>query len=170
MALAHPDRVAALLLIAPAISGAPPDTEFEPAVQAWIDKVEAAEAVVDIDRINALEAHAWLDGPLAPERRVSGAARELFLAMNELALRAEQRGTETEPAPAYPRLNEIDVPVLVIWGEHDFPHIRQRCEDLVARLPRARALKLRDTAHLPSLEHPAEFNRTLLEFLGQAGA
>ena len=63
-----------------------------------------AEASADVDRINALEAHAWLDGPLAPEGRVSGAARELFLDMNELALRAEQRGTEISPPSAYERV------------------------------------------------------------------
>ncbi len=168
-ALAHPGRVAALVLIAPAISGAPQVTAFPPAIQAWIDKVEAAETVLDVDRVNALEAHAWLDGPLAPERRVTGAARELFLAMNEIALRAERRGTEIEPAPAYPRLHELDLPVLVVWGEHDFPHIAQSCADLAARLPHARVLKMRDAAHLPNLEHPAEFNRDLLEFLDSVG-
>lgn len=168
-ALAHPERVAALVLVAPAISGAPEVTTFPPAIQAWIDKVEAAEAVVDVDRINALEAHAWLDGPLAPERRVMGAARESFLAMNEIALRAERRGTEIEPDAAYPRLHEIEVPALVIWGELDFPHIAQSCEDLAARLPQARAFRMRDAAHLPNLEHPIDFNRTLLEFLGSVG-
>ena len=44
---------------------------------------EALNALVDA--INALEAHAWLDGPLAPDGRVGGAVRDLFLAMNDIA-------------------------------------------------------------------------------------
>ena len=132
--------------------------------------MEAADAAADIDRINALEAHAWLDGPLAPERRVGGAARELFLDMNELALRAEQRGAETPPPSAYERVQEIGVPALVMWGDLDFPHIAQLCEHLVAELPQARAHFIRGAAHLPNLEDPAAFNRELLAFLRSATA
>ncbi len=47
--------------------------------------------------------------------------------------------------------------------------IAQSCEDLAARLPQARAFRMRDAAHLPNLEHPIDFNRTLLEFLGSVG-
>jgi pimeloyl-ACP methyl ester carboxylesterase len=133
-------------------------------IQAWIDKVERAEAA-SIDGLNALEAHAWLDGPLAKDGRVTGAVRELFLDMNELALRAEQRGSEIPPPPAYERVRDIDVPALVLWGELDFPHVARVCEHLQAQIPNATAQHLRHAAHLPNLEHPAEFNRILLKFL-----
>lgn len=165
-ALAHPDRVRALVLVAPAISGAPEDDDYPPAIRAWIAKVEEAEADVDIDRINALEAHAWLDGPLAPEGRVAGAPRQLFLAMNEIALRAEVRGEAIAPPAAWDRVGEIRVPTLVVWGDLDFPGLVQRCEALVRRIPGARALRLPAAAHLPNLEHPDAFDRALLEFLG----
>ncbi|MEO8508552.1 MAG: alpha/beta hydrolase [Betaproteobacteria bacterium] len=164
-ALAHPDRVRALLLVAPAVSGAPKVDSFPPAIARWIESVEKAEATADVDQLNALEAHAWLDGPLAAEGRVSGPARELFLAMNELALRAEQRGAEIEPAPAYPRVDEIAVPTLVVWGDLDFPHVAGNCAHLGMRMPAARTHVLRDAAHLPNLEYPAQFNRLLDDFL-----
>jgi len=166
-ALAMPARVRALVLVAPAISGAPDVTEVPPAIQAWIEAVERAEAEADVDRINALEAHAWLDGPLAPEGRVTGPVRELFLEMNGIALRAERRGTEAPPPPAYDRLHEIAAPALVVWGDLDFPHIAQHCETLVGRLPRAHAQRMPGTAHLPNLEQPDEFNRLLLDFLAR---
>ena len=164
-ALADPARVCALVLVAPAISGAPEITPVPPAIQAWIDKLEDAEATADIDRINALEAHAWLDGPLAKEGRVGGAVRELFLAMNDIALRAERRGTEVEPDPAYGRVREIAVPVLLVWGDLDFPHIAQRCRYLAVQMPRVTTFPMRNSAHLPSLEHPVMFDRALLAFL-----
>jgi pimeloyl-ACP methyl ester carboxylesterase len=164
-ALAHPDRVRALVLVAPASSGAPENDDYPPAILAWIAKVEAAEASADIDRINALEAHAWLDGPLADEGRVGGEARALFLAMNEIALRAEVRGEAIAPPAAYDRLEDIQVPTLVIWGDLDFPDLVQRCEELARRIPGARGLMLRNAAHLPNLEQPDAFNRAMLAFL-----
>lgn len=164
-ALAEPARVRALVLVAPAVTGAPEVTLVAPAIQAWIDSVESAEADADIDRINALEAHAWLDGPLAPEGRVGGAPRELFLAMNEIALRAERRGTEIEPGTAYGRIREIGVPALVIWGDLDFPHVAERCRYLCGQMPDALPYSMRDTAHLPNLERPDEFDSILLAFL-----
>lgn len=164
-ALALPRRVRALVLVAPAVTGAPEIAEMPPAIKDWIERMEAAEDAADVDRINALEAHAWLDGPLAPEGRVGGAVRELFLDMNELALRAEQRGIEIAPPPAYDRVHEMAVPALVMWGDLDFPRIDVRCEHLVARMQRARAHRLPGAAHLPNLEDPAGFNQTLLDFL-----
>ena len=166
-ALAMPARVRALVLVAPAISGAPDVTDVPPAIQAWIDAVERAEAQADVDRINALEAHAWLDGPLAPEGRVGGAVRDLFLEMNEMALRAEQRGAECLPPPAFDRLHELAAPVLVVWGDLDFPHIARHCEMLAARVPRARAQPMTGVAHLPNLERPEAFNRVLQDFLAR---
>lgn len=164
-ALAHPARVRALVLVAPAIGGAPEVDAFPPAIERWIERMERAEAATDVDAINALEAHAWLDGPLAPEGRVAGPVRELFLAMNDIALRAEKRGDETEAPPAFARLHELAMPTLVVWGDLDFPHMAARCEELVRRLPRATGAPMRGTAHLPNLEQPAAFSALLLDFL-----
>jgi pimeloyl-ACP methyl ester carboxylesterase len=163
-ALAHPVRVRALVLVAPAISGAPEVTTLSPAIEAWIARMEAAEAEADVDAINALEAHAWLDGPLAAEGRVSGAPRELFLAMNEIALRSEKRGVEAEPPSAFKRLREISVPTLVLWGDLDFPHAVERCQQLVSQVPNVRGQLMPGTAHLPNLEQPERFNRLLHAF------
>ncbi len=169
-ALAHPERFSGLLLVAPAISGAPEPSSFPPAIQAWIDRVERAEASSDTDRINALEAHAWLDGPLAREGRVGGAARELFLAMNEIALRADVRGTEIEAPSAWNRLSELAAPTLVAWGDLDFPSVVETCEHLVATVRGARRHVFARAAHLPNLEQSAAFNRVLLDFCASCTA
>src|SRR3954470_7693077 len=81
LALAHPDRVRALVLIGPAISGAPEAT-YEPEVLALDEEWERAEERGDLEAVNRLEARVWLDGPSAAEGRVSGATRDLFLEMN----------------------------------------------------------------------------------------
>ena len=163
-ALAHPARVRGLVLVAPAVTGAPEPASYPPAIEAWIARVEESEASGDVDRTNALEAHAWLDGPLAPEGRVGGAARDLFLAMNGIALRAEARGTEDEPPPAWDRVGSIAVPALVAWGDLDFPEVIDTCSRLASSFPGARRHVFRGAAHLPMLEQPAAFERVLLAF------
>jgi pimeloyl-ACP methyl ester carboxylesterase len=169
-ALAHPGRVRALVLVAPAVSGEPDEDTFPPPIQAMVEELERAEEVGDLDRINAIEAHAWLDGPLSREGRVGGALRELFLEMNGIALRSEPRGTELEPPSAIDRLHRITAPTLLIWGDLDFPDVQQRCRQLAKTLPNARACELRGTAHLPNLEQPTQFNRELRAFLSQLRA
>jgi len=163
-ALEHPDRVRALVLVAPAISGAPPPTSLPAAIEAWNARVEAAEARGDLGTVNRLEAHAWLDGPLAPEGRVGGTARALFLTMNEIALRSERRGVEIESPPAFTRLSAVAAPTLLIWGDLDFPHVIERCRRVAAQVPCARAEPMAGTAHLPSLEQPERFNELFVAF------
>jgi 3-oxoadipate enol-lactonase len=69
-----------------------------------------------------------------------------------------------EPA-AIERLSEIRAPVLVVVGALDQPDMLRIADLLESRVPRCRKIVLPDTAHLPSMERPAEFNRALLEFL-----
>ena len=170
-ALADPAlSCARLVLVAPAIGGAPEVDAFPPALERWFARMEHAEAAADVDAINALEAHAWLDGPLAPDGRVGGAVRDLFLAMNDIALRAEQRGTEIEPPPAWPRLHDVAAPALVVCGDLDFPHIVERCARLAAEMPASEAHTMHGAAHLPNLEQPAQFMHLLRRFLARLPA
>ena len=71
--------------------------------------------------VNRLEVWCWLDGPLAAEGRVGGPARALLLRMNRQALGAANVGDEHEPAPAWPRLDTLTLPVRVIVGTFESP-------------------------------------------------
>ncbi len=167
-ALTHPERVTALFLAAPAVTGAPSPEDFPPAVEALLELMEEAEEDEDLERLNLLEAWMWLDGPASEEGRVGGAARELFLEMNGTALYAEDPGRETNPAAfpaAYSRLADLRMPAQVVWGDADFPHIQQRCVHLVQAMPQALGSVIPGTAHLPNLEQPEAFNRHLKAFL-----
>lgn len=156
LALAHPGRVAALVLIAPTVRGAPYDLPLPPAVIRLEDAIDAAEEAGDLEQINKLEAHVWLDGPEQPEGRVSGAARALFLDMNRIALAAPDPGPEIEAEAAGPtaweRLGEVAAPAIVAVGEYDMPDTRQVAEGTAARLPGGRFVDLPGVAHLPQLE------------------
>jgi pimeloyl-ACP methyl ester carboxylesterase len=151
LALTHPERMRALVLIGPAVSGAPEPT-YEPEVLALDDEWEAAEERDDQEAVNRLEARVWLDGPTAPEGRVQGAARELFLDMNGQALAATEAGERHEDAAAWDRLGEIGVPTLVLIGEHDLRYIKENCAQLADSIPGARLVELPGVAHVPHLE------------------
>jgi pimeloyl-ACP methyl ester carboxylesterase len=155
-ALTYPDRVAGLVLLAPAISGAP-DFAADPETERLDALSEAAIAAGDLDEANRLQAWLWLDGPAGPEGRVGAPTRELFLTMNALALRNDAEsgvaGGDSD-LDAWSRLSEITVPVTVAWGELDVQALNDRCRDLVDRLPSATGRELPHVAHLPDLEDP----------------
>ena len=167
-ALERPERVAALVLVAAAIGGAPAAPD-DPRLQALIAAAEAAAASADVDAQNRIAAHVWLDGPFAPEGRVGGSRRDLFLAMNRIVLEGPKLGTPIVPDTAYARLAEVAVPTLVVWGPLDVPGAIANMRHAAATIPGARAVEIAGVAHLPSLEAPERFDAVLGDFLQDAG-
>lgn len=164
-ALARPDRVDALVLIAPAVTGVPDDAvTWEP--EPLEAEIEAADAAGNTEEVNRLEAHFWLDGPRQPEGRVGGAPRELFLDMNNIALEAGDTGEERPSPPAWDALQELDLPVLVIVGEYDESVSIDLGRLLAERLPRGEFLLVPRAAHLPQLEQPEAVAAIVAGFLG----
>jgi len=148
-------RVAGMVLLAPAVSGSPDLDEVDPDTQRLDDLLEAADAAADLAEMNRLESWLWLDGPAGPEGRVSGGLRDLFLAMNAIALRhmAEDCALASE-VDAWHRLGEIDVPITVCWGDLDIPALIDRSRQLADQMANASARVIPQTAHLPYLERP----------------
>jgi pimeloyl-ACP methyl ester carboxylesterase len=165
--LSHPTRVSALVLVAPAISGAPAADQIEPVEAAIWETLEAAEAAGALDALNLGEIRLWVDGPYAPEGRVGGAIRDLALDMNRIALHAADPGYEDEAPDAWSRLSEVDCSVLVVVGDLDMAHIRARAEEIASRIAGAMMQVMEGAAHLPGLEQPAAFVALLRAFLGR---
>lgn len=169
LTLAHPERVSALLLIAPSISGAP-QPEFGPEFEQLGSMYDTAEEAGDHAEVNRLEAWIWLDGPLVPEGRVQGPARELFLDMNAIALEKPDPGEHRGVDVAWQRLGEIGVPTLVLVGEHDFAYIHANCRHVADATPDARLVELPGVAHLPHLEGDDKTLSEIAAFVGSVGA
>lgn len=164
-ALSYPERVSGLVLVAPAISRAPEPETYPAKIQKLVDEIDKAERDGDIDWLNRLEAHAWLDGPGEKEGRVGGNVRKLFLDMNGVALRCGQVGNETGSINAYVRFGELKMPVEFVSGALDFLHINERSRRLSHVAPQARLTVMPGVAHLPSLEQPGRFNTLLRRLL-----
>jgi pimeloyl-ACP methyl ester carboxylesterase len=163
--VAQPRRVAGLILLAPAVRGAP-----APTLDAATDRLdrlrEAALAAGDLDAANRWDTWLWLDGPAEPEGRVSGPQRELALAMNAAILRNRRPElVVTGETDAWSRLPEVNVPATVICGDRDVPFLRARCAELARRLPQGRHRVVAGAAHGPHLEQPEVVSQLIAEAL-----
>ena len=69
--------------------------------------------------------------------------------------------------PAIERLEELDLPMLVITGELDMPGIHEIANLIVEANPNAELVAIPDAAHMVNMEASDRFNQLLLEFLSQ---
>jgi pimeloyl-ACP methyl ester carboxylesterase len=166
--LAYPKRVSKLVLIAPAIGGAPQPEELPDDIDNLLQQAEQAEDQKHYDLVNRIEAHMWLDGPRSVDGRVQGSARDLFLRMNIIPLKSPSPGKDEAAKDSFKRLNKIEAPTLLIWGDLDFPHLQERCAVLGKRIKAAKSELMPGAAHLPNLEQPKKFNALLDAFLKDA--
>ena len=163
-AIEHPERTVGLVLIGTAITGGE-SAEIPEEAADLEDALEYARERGNLDTVNRIEAHLWLDGPLSEAGRVEDAPRELFLKMNAIHLAHPELTEEEVPDDAVDSLSAITAPVLLVVGELDMPDIVARHEDLSEEFENAFAIVLEETAHFPNLERPDLFNPILLEFL-----
>lgn len=161
-ALAYPSLVSALVLAAARPSGFAPSKQLR---DDWT-AVDARVAAGDIDGAVELELRMWVDGPSRSPDAVHPAVRERVRRM-DAALFAKTDEGEPLPLdpPAVGRLAEISVPTLILVGAIDQPDVLAGARALASGIPDTRKAVIRDSAHVPNLEHPAEFNRLVLDFL-----
>ena len=172
-ALEHPERTAALVLVASALGGHEPSPELE----AFDEAEEALLEAGKVDEAVELNLRTWLDGPRRESAPVPAEARELVAAGQRRAFEVMLAAYEGSPPPgpvrwadppAATRLGEAAVPTLVVNGAHDVDDFRTIAAQLGDEIPGALAVEL-DTAHLPALERPGELNRLVLDFLASGG-
>jgi pimeloyl-ACP methyl ester carboxylesterase len=65
------------------------------------------------------------------------------------------------------RLENVKVPVLLVWGREDNLVPVEDADEFEQRIPNARKVILDDTGHVPMLERPETFNDLVIEFLAQ---
>lgn len=154
LALDAPERLRALALVAPGLSGH--DGAAYTAEQEA--RYEAAEAASDLDAAMEVDFEVW--APLGADDRM----RQLWLATSEEVPMPE--GVEPLPprgGDAKPRLAELAVPTLVITAAHDPVGFRE-IGPLIAGAANARHVEL-DSDHYLTLREPELVGRTLLDFL-----
>ena len=168
-ALEHPERVTALLLVAPGLRG----HDFSSFVRQAGEEEEAAFERGDYEAAADAMVRAWVIGPRREAGDVEASVIERVRAMSvrsyelwaeAIAAGGEPEETALEP-PASERLGEIGVPTLVLVGDADVPDMLQIADRLEAAIPGARKVVWEGVAHMPPMERPREFERLALDFL-----
>jgi pimeloyl-ACP methyl ester carboxylesterase len=163
LAIAHPERVDRLVLIAPGLPG----WKWGDAMNAFDEAETAAVERGDLDEASWLNVRFWLDGS-RPENVVDPALRRRVFEMQHRAF--EMDNDAAEGSWLVPnrgeRLGEVTAPTLIVVGELDQPDFAAMARQMAERMPDARLQMMPGVAHLPPMEDPAAFSRLVLEFLG----
>jgi 3-oxoadipate enol-lactonase len=72
------------------------------------------------------------------------------------------------PPTRIAQINDVRVPTLVIYGDHELAWFRQFDDTLMARLPNAKRVVIANAGHGAHFAHPESFNRAVLDFLMRA--
>ena len=159
VALAHPDRVWALVAIAPALLG------FEGEGHPTLEAAAAARAAGDVAGSVDLELEVWAPLRTDPDadaliHRMAHDNAGVEDLPDELFIEPERFAAE--------RLEELSVPTLVVIGDTNPPDFEAIADEIAERVPGARTARIAGADHLVSLRRPDEFDRVVLEFLRDA--
>lgn len=164
-ALAYPQMVWALVPVAAGLDGF--DWSRDQALKRFGEEEKAELTAGNIEKAVELNVRLWVDGPSRRADDVDAGVREKVREMQRAIF--EKGEPAGEPLPLEPlaitRLQEIKAPTLAIVGDKDASAILEITDLIAERVPGARKAIIADTAHVPSIERPEEFNRLVLEFL-----
>ncbi len=161
--LEHPERVSALIPVGSGVSGWSEWTDD--AIRYWTEFMKLAKRG-EVDRAREMDAHLWIDGKRDPANvDPTYRARALELHRDNFTLDRLQHPEEEIKPPAIGRLSEIKCPTMVLIGDSDTPELVRLADRIAKEIPGARHVTMQNAAHLPSLEHPEEFNQVLMDFL-----
>jgi 3-oxoadipate enol-lactonase len=155
-ALDHPDAVESLILVGPAIPGAPFSKEFIALAMPF------AQAIQNGDE-NA--AHAVMESLVHLVKRDNSVA---LAEMRRLLALRKFAGGKNFDAPAQSILDKLPTVrkrTLVISGDSDHPNNLEHAKIAHERIPGASFVLMKNAAHLPFLEHPPEFAALVVDFL-----
>ena len=167
LALAEPDLVDRLVLVAPGLAG----WDWSARLKAdWVAE-EAAWQRRDLDEVAWMNVRIWLDGPVR-SGEADPALREKVFGMYRDALELQAGEGVVDASPLEPRsagrLGEVRAPTLVVVGGFDQPDMMRIGERLQASIDGARLAVMQGVAHLPPMEAPNQFAGLVASFLDSA--
>jgi pimeloyl-ACP methyl ester carboxylesterase len=191
-----PERVAALVLVAPALPGPLSDRE----ARMWRTLGRAGLAVVApvarvLLRVLGRRLRAWnlrvLDDPasIAGSRWNTGGdltkmSAEIAGLMRDEMSAVEPRRMESavtvyasvmslmlvRRGPVLDAMRRVAAPTLLVWGDEDRLCARASIDDWTAQRPDWTLAALHGVGHAPPLEAPAEYARTVIDWCGLTGS
>lgn len=165
LAVRHPDRVMSLVLVdSTAPSYADQRRKLVAALPAVTYVFTRAYALRPATIRRALE-RAWFDDEAISAEMVDQYLERLKIEGASRAYRGLTTPLVEHPDSRPVRFEDLDLPVLVIWGEDDqlIPVIEGRAAS--EQMPQARFVAIQNCGHAPMEEQPQEFLDSVLPFL-----
>ncbi|HVU10488.1 MAG TPA: alpha/beta hydrolase [Phototrophicaceae bacterium] len=164
--LTDPQRVTALVMVCSNPSGYQPQGAPTPLIQQLI----AAHQAHDPEAMAQVAVQLWAVGEKRELEQVDSKVRDLVYAMSLIGFQNQDTLGEAQgiEPPAIGRLNEVRVPTLIIDGAFDSPVVHAAGAQMAREIAGAKRVIMPNSAHLPSLEHPANFNTIVEPFLASA--
>ncbi|MEM8532834.1 MAG: alpha/beta hydrolase [Chloroflexota bacterium] len=166
-AIEHPEMVSSLVTI----NAVPNGFEMQGEPPRYMLEMLQALQQGNFDRATELQIRIWIDGMYREPAEINSAVRQQATEMNRAPVQnntwliADSQPLNPLDPAAVDRLHEITCPVLVIDGALDHPEVRRAVKTMAATIEHAQQVTIDDTAHMPSMENPAEFNRIVLTYL-----
>jgi pimeloyl-ACP methyl ester carboxylesterase len=165
-ALRYPDRVRGLVLVDPAIyggtsSGVASALISLPGIQRWGQHIVRL-ILADNDRNADTIKSAWFDPAKVRPDVLSGYRRALQTPDWDISLLALVRDGMSNNLG--PRLKDLNVPTLIVWGEHDTWISPTNAPKLNQDIAGSKLVMIENAGHVPHEEKPEEFNRLVIEF------
>lgn len=149
-ALARPERVSALVLVAPGVDDYP-----WPEDDPYGKEFEALFTAGDREGLVRLGLRTWAAAGTDPaaEAQIRSAVAAFF----------RQGGHVRPDPPAYPRLGEVRAPSVLAIGDLDYPMVRECGERIAGRIPGCRMLVVPGADHLLPLRTPETLASVIIE-------
>lgn len=160
MALTMPERVNGLALLSPVL----PDRPFE---EAFFTNLREVAKVIRSDGVAAAMRGPWLESPLWSgcdlEPRVRQKLDDIVRDFPGAEYLATERDRVERDWIMPGRLGEIEVPTLVMVGEHEMAGFRGFADEIAAGIPRAQLDVLPDLGHVHLLQAPELIAKRVVE-------
>ncbi len=166
--LAYPERVAALVLVGTAVNGASLDQMLtEEEILAFRQQRQAYQEAKSRRDIPALVEALMYDPTLFPPAEHATARQRVrdYLTDSSFVWVLDPAPTLDLDPPAWMRLHEIQVPTLVMVGEHDDLLLHRYADHLERALPHVRRVTVAGAHHMVNMEQPEAFTALVLDFL-----
>lgn len=165
LALEHPELAASLIII----NSTPSGFELQGEPPPYFFEMIAATQQGNIDLASELQLRIWVDGPQRQPEQINPTVRQRASVMNRIFV-ANGTWAIAEPSnpltpPAVGRLDEVQVPTLLITGARDHAEVLRAAQMMATEISKAKLVSIPETAHVPNMEVPVMFNQAVLAFL-----
>lgn len=183
IALLHPGRVAALVLVSPVPVSLPRDNDALKRVGGGQVRTAAETAAMLNPKLAGLMIPVLLRSAITRQtveaglkvayhdpKHVTPEMVEIYYRPITIEGAAEALASMATPPPPVappPPLNGLKIPTLVAWGAHDAVMSHDRFEEYARAIPGAEKVVFSHSGHVPHEEEPDAFNARLLDFLGK---